>query len=116
MSHAQAIVFEAADLDVEVSFSGIGIGIGTGTGCLLWDGTMPPFPGLGHPPLVPGYETVGTVVRVGEPREIAVGDPVFIPGSCSLQGVRNIFGRAREACEVACGGPMCSKMMMDGRA
>jgi myo-inositol-1(or 4)-monophosphatase len=34
-------------------------GISTGTERLLWDGTMPPFPGLGYP-LVPGYETVGT--------------------------------------------------------
>jgi bacteriochlorophyllide a dehydrogenase len=105
MTHAQAIVFEApqalsvrtlelkafeaADIEVEVSFSGIS----TGTERLLWDGTMPPFPGLGYP-LVPGYETVGTVVRVGDSREIAVGDPVFIPGSYSFQGVRNIFGGA----------------------
>jgi bacteriochlorophyllide a dehydrogenase len=105
MTQAQAIVFEApqvlsvqtlelkafeaADLEVEVSFSGIS----TGTERLLWDGTMPPFPGLGYP-LVPGYETVGTVVRVGESREIAIGDQVFVPGSYSFQGVRNIFGGA----------------------
>jgi 3-hydroxyethyl bacteriochlorophyllide a dehydrogenase len=101
--------FEANDLEVEVGFSGIS----TGTERLLWDGTMPPFPGLGYP-LVPGYETVGTVVRVAEPRvasvadsrgvstagstaasaPIAVGDQVFIPGSYSFQGVRNIFGGA----------------------
>jgi bacteriochlorophyllide a dehydrogenase len=105
MSHAQAIVFEApqtlsvqtlalkafeaTDLEVEVSFSGIS----TGTERLLWDGTMPPFPGLGYP-LVPGYETVGTVVRAGDSREIAIGDQVFIPGSYSFQGVRNLFGGA----------------------
>ena len=105
MTHAQAIVFEApqslsvktlelkgfeaGDLEVEVSFSGIS----TGTERLLWDGTMPPFPGLGYP-LVPGYETVGTVVRVGDSPEIRVGDQVFIPGSYSFQGVRNIFGGA----------------------
>jgi 3-hydroxyethyl bacteriochlorophyllide a dehydrogenase len=105
MTHAQAIVFdapqtlsvqtlelkpfEAADLEVEVSASGIS----TGTERLLWDGTMPPFPGLGYP-LVPGYETVGTVVRAGESPDIAVGDTVFIPGSYSFQGVRNIFGGA----------------------
>ncbi|HYN59673.1 MAG TPA: chlorophyll synthesis pathway protein BchC [Rubrivivax sp.] len=105
MSQARAIVFEAprnlsvrtlelkafdpADLEVEVAFSGIS----TGTERLLWDGTMPPFPGLGYP-LVPGYETVGTVLRVGESADMRVGDTVFVPGSYSFQGVRNIFGGA----------------------
>ena len=106
--HAQAIVFEApqalsvqtlalkpfedGDLEVEVSFSGIS----TGTERLLWDGTMPPFPGLAYP-LVPGYETVGTVVRAGakaDGAEATPGSQVFIPGSYSFQGVRNIFGGA----------------------
>ena len=81
--------FEAADLEVAVSFSGIS----TGTERLLWDGTMPPFPGLGYP-LVPGYETVGTVVRAGEAATVPVGASVFVPGSYSFQGVRNIFGGA----------------------
>jgi 3-hydroxyethyl bacteriochlorophyllide a dehydrogenase len=81
--------FEAADVEVEVSFSGIS----TGTERLLWDGTMPPFPGLGYP-LVPGYETVGTVVRAGDAAQLAVGTSVFVPGSYSFQGVRNIFGGA----------------------
>jgi 3-hydroxyethyl bacteriochlorophyllide a dehydrogenase len=81
--------FEASDIEVEVSFSGIS----TGTERLLWDGTMPPFPGLAYP-LVPGYETVGTVVRVGDSDSVTLGDQVFIPGSYSFQGVRNIFGGA----------------------
>ena len=81
--------FEAADIEVDVTFSAIS----TGTERLLWDGTMPPFPGLGYP-LVPGYETVGTVVRVGESADIRIGDTVFVPGSYSFQGVRNIFGGA----------------------
>ena len=81
--------FEAADIEVDVTFSGIS----TGTERLLWDGSMPPFPGLGYP-LVPGYETVGTVVRVGESADIRIGDTVFVPGSYSFQGVRNIFGGA----------------------
>jgi len=81
--------FEAADIEVEVSFSGIS----TGTERLLWDGSMPPFPGLGYP-LVPGYETVGTVVRAGEAATVPVGASVFVPGSYSFQGVRNIFGGA----------------------
>ena len=103
--HAQAIVFDAprelsvqslalkavepGDLEVEVSFSGIS----TGTERLLWDGSMPAFPGMGYP-LVPGYETVGTVVRAGETSPVAVGSSVFIPGSYSFVGVRNIFGGA----------------------
>jgi 3-hydroxyethyl bacteriochlorophyllide a dehydrogenase len=105
MSHAQAIVFEAprslsvrtlelkpfeaTDVEVEVSSSGIS----TGTERLLWDGTMPPFPGLGYP-LVPGYETVGTVVRAGDAADLPLGTTVFVPGSYSFVGVRNIFGGA----------------------
>ena len=49
---------QAGQLDVAVEFSGIS----TGTERMLWDGSMPPFPGMGYP-LVPGYETVGRVVR-----------------------------------------------------
>ena len=103
---AQAIVFEAPqsiavrtlelapmgprDVEVAVSFSGIS----TGTERLLWDGTMPPFPGLSYP-LVPGYETVGTVAQMGaEVRGLSLGDLVFLPGSYAFQGVQNIFGGA----------------------
>ncbi|TNF51148.1 MAG: chlorophyll synthesis pathway protein BchC, partial [Burkholderiales bacterium] len=49
---------QPGDIEVAVDFSGIS----TGTERMLWDGSMPPFPGLGYP-LVPGYETVGTVQR-----------------------------------------------------
>jgi 3-hydroxyethyl bacteriochlorophyllide a dehydrogenase len=90
---AKAIVFEAPkslcvrelelapmgplDLEVVVSYSGIS----TGTERLLWEGTMPPFPGLSYP-LVPGYETVGTVVNLGaEVSRLQKGDHVFLPGS-----------------------------------
>ena len=81
--------FEASDLEIAVDFSGIS----TGTERLLWDGTMPPFPGLGYP-LVPGYETVGKVVKVGDSQTLQLGDTVFIPGSYTFQGVHNIFGGA----------------------
>ena len=101
---AKAIVFEAPkilsvrelelapmgplDLEVEVSFSGIS----TGTERLLWEGTMPAFPGLSYP-LVPGYETVGTIVHMGaEVSDLQKGDQVFLPGSYAFQGVQNIFG------------------------
>ena len=107
---AQAIVFQSpcnlsvrslelrgltdGDLEVEVEYSGIS----TGTERLLWDGSMPPFPGMGYP-LVPGYETVGRVVRTqgdcgqGQSR-IQTGDQVFVPGSYSFEGVHNLFGGA----------------------
>ena len=101
---AKAIVFEAPhslsvrelelapmgprDLEVTVAFSGIS----TGTERLLWEGTMPPFPGLSYP-LVPGYETVGPIAKKGaEVTGWAVGDSVFLPGSYAFQGVQNIFG------------------------
>ena len=37
------------DVIVDIEYSGIS----TGTERLLWDGSMPPFPGMGYP-LVPG--------------------------------------------------------------
>jgi 3-hydroxyethyl bacteriochlorophyllide a dehydrogenase len=43
---------------------------------------------------VPGYETVGKVVRAGAEASVPEGSTVFIPGSYSFQGVRNIFGGA----------------------
>jgi bacteriochlorophyllide a dehydrogenase len=49
-----------ADLVVDIAYSGIS----TGTEKLLWSGRMPNFPGMGYP-LVPGYESVGTVVEAG---------------------------------------------------
>ncbi len=89
VQHLDLKPFEAGDVEVEVGFSGIS----TGTERLLWDGTMPAFPGLGYP-LVPGYETVGTVLRASEDQSVEVGDWVFVPGSYSFTGVRNIFGGA----------------------
>lgn len=103
---ADAIVFQApcqlsvqalalrppvdGDIEVAVEHSGIS----TGTERLLWDGSMPPFPGMGYP-LVPGYETVGNVVRThGDVGRLQVGDRVFVPGSYSFEGVHNLFGGA----------------------
>lgn len=77
------------DLDIEVEYSGIS----TGTERLLWNGSMPPFPGMGYP-LVPGYETVGRVRRTQGVCQHAVGDRVFVPGSYSFEGVHNLFGGA----------------------
>lgn len=78
------------DVEVAVEHSGIS----TGTERLLWDGSMPPFPGMGYP-LVPGYETVGLVTRThGDVGRLQVGDRVFVPGSYTFEGVHNLFGGA----------------------
>ena len=77
----------ATDVQVQVEFSGIS----TGTERLLWDGSMPAFPGMGYP-LVPGYETVGRVVAAGEQATVTVGSRVYVPGSQCFQEARNLFG------------------------
>ena len=100
---AQAIVFQApqqllvraldlprlgaGDMEVDIEYSGIS----TGTERLLWDGTMPAFPGLGYP-LVPGYESVGRVVGKASDVELPLGARVFVPGAHCFTGVHNLFG------------------------
>lgn len=75
------------ELEVDIEFSGIS----TGTERLLWDGTMPAFPGMGYP-LVPGYESVGRVSRAGNNTTLKAGSRVFVPGAQCFEGVRNLFG------------------------
>ncbi|MEO0410352.1 MAG: chlorophyll synthesis pathway protein BchC [Pseudomonadota bacterium] len=75
------------DLVVDVEWSGIS----TGTEKLLWTGDMPPFPGLEYP-LVPGYETVGTVVDAAEANADRIGERVYVPGSIGYKNVRGLFG------------------------
>ena len=77
------------DATVAVSWSGIS----TGTERLLWSGRMPPFPGMGYP-LVPGYESVGTVVEAGPETGLRVGQSVFVPGARCFGAVRGLFGGA----------------------
>jgi 3-hydroxyethyl bacteriochlorophyllide a dehydrogenase len=80
----------AGDVVVQVRHSGIS----TGTEKLFWQGTMPPFPGMGYP-LVPGYESFGEVVETCGATGLAVGDHVFVPGAnCYEGGVRGLFGGA----------------------
>lgn len=78
---------QEGDIVVESRWSGIS----TGTERLLWTGEMPVFPGLGYP-LVPGYETVGTVVEAGPASGHSVGDMVFVPGCSAYKDVRGLFG------------------------
>lgn len=77
------------DAVVEIAWSGIS----TGTERLLWSGRMPPFPGLGYP-LVPGYESVGTIVTAPRESGLAPGDSVFVPGARCFGPVRGLFGGA----------------------
>ncbi|HYN62298.1 MAG TPA: chlorophyll synthesis pathway protein BchC [Rubrivivax sp.] len=78
-----------SDVVVDVEWSGIS----TGTEKLLWNGRMPAFPGMGYP-LVPGYESVGTVAWAGAESGRAVGDRVFVPGARCYGEVRGLFGGA----------------------
>lgn len=77
------------DVVVDIDWSGIS----TGTERLLWAGSMPHFPGMGYP-LVPGYESVGTVVEAGRRSDHAVGEHVFVPGANCFDEVRGLFGGA----------------------
>ena len=79
----------STDCVVEVQWTGIS----TGTERLLWDGRMPPFPGLAYP-LVPGYESVGSVLSTGERADFEVGQRVFVPGSRGFKDVQGLFGGA----------------------
>lgn len=77
------------DVVVEIDWSGIS----TGTERLLFEGSMPPFPGMGYP-LVPGYEAVGRVVDAGDRARDRIGAHVFVPGSSGFEGARPLFGGA----------------------
>ena len=79
----------STDCVIEVHWTGIS----TGTERLLWDGRMPPFPGLAYP-LVPGYESVGRVVSSGDETQVEVGQQVFVPGSRGFTDVHGLFGGA----------------------
>jgi 3-hydroxyethyl bacteriochlorophyllide a dehydrogenase len=85
------------DLVVDIHWTGIS----TGTERLLWSGRMPTFPGMGYP-LVPGYESVGTVREAGKLSGRRVGDIVFVPGAKCFGSVRGLFGGAA-ACLVVPG-------------
>lgn len=78
-----------ADVLVDMEWSGIS----TGTERLLWNGTMPVFPGMGYP-LVPGYEAVGRVSEAGPETGLRVGQQVFVPGANCYGDVRGLFGGA----------------------
>ncbi|GAC1624159.1 MAG: zinc-binding dehydrogenase [Vulcanimicrobiaceae bacterium] len=99
-----AIVFEAAgrlgtreaslrvagadEVVVDTAYSSIS----AGTERLIYAGKLPGFPMLRFP-LVPGYESVGVVARVGAAvSDVAVGDAVFVGGSMCYTDVAGVFG------------------------
>lgn len=111
-TEARAIVFEQPGV---INFRPVGLtvpetgecvvdiewsGISTGTERLLWDGRMPPFPGLDYP-LVPGYESVGRISAVTPGVGLKPGQRVFVPGSRGFTDVRGLFGGASEQLVVA---------------
>ncbi|MGU3540981.1 chlorophyll synthesis pathway protein BchC [Methylobacterium sp. A54F] len=81
----------AAETDAVVAVTWSGIS--TGTERLLWSGRMPSFPGMGYP-LVPGYESVGTVIQARPSTGLTVGQTVFVPGARCFGEVRGLFGGA----------------------
>jgi 3-hydroxyethyl bacteriochlorophyllide a dehydrogenase len=78
---------EGDDLVVAVEYSGISMG----TEKLMYNGSMPMFPGMGYP-LVPGYEAVGRVVDAAPDGKHRIGETVFVPGSSKFIGARGLFG------------------------
>ncbi|MEO0575140.1 MAG: chlorophyll synthesis pathway protein BchC [Pseudomonadota bacterium] len=84
----------------ELAVSVLWSGISTGTERLLWEGTMPAFPGMGYP-LVPGYETVGRVTHASDGFEHRIGELVFVSGARCFGEIRGLFGGAASHLVVA---------------
>jgi bacteriochlorophyllide a dehydrogenase len=80
---------QPSDVIVEIEWTGIS----TGTERLLWNGTMPAFPGMGYP-LVPGYESVGSIIDAGSEATGRIGERVFVPGANCYADAKGLFGGA----------------------
>lgn len=66
-------------------------GVSTGTEKMLFEGTMPAFPGMTYP-LVPGYESVARVIHAGPDSGQQVGSTVFVPGASCYTEAAGLFG------------------------
>ncbi|MFY8094793.1 MAG: chlorophyll synthesis pathway protein BchC [Niveispirillum sp.] len=66
-------------------------GVSTGTEKMLYQGTMPRFPGMSYP-LVPGYETVGRIIQAGPDSGHRAGTMVFVPGASCYADAAGLFG------------------------
>ena len=82
---------DACDVVVETLMSGVS----TGTEKMLFDGSMPRFPGMGYP-LVPGYESVARIVEAGPDSGREAGQTVFVPGASCFQDAAGLFGASAE--------------------
>ncbi len=91
LSVSRLVLTPPGDADVVVAIAWSGIS--TGTERLLWQGRMPPFPGMGYP-LVPGYESVGQIVAAGPGNARRIGETVFVPGATCFGEIRGLFGGA----------------------
>ena len=91
LSVSRLVLTPPGDADVVVAIAWSGIS--TGTERLLWQGRMPPFPGMGYP-LVPGYESVGQIIAAGPDNAHRVGQTVFVPGATCFGKIRGLFGGA----------------------
>ena len=91
LSVSRLVLTPPGDADVVVATAWSGIS--TGTERLLWQGRMPPFPGMGYP-LVPGYESVGQIIAAGPANAHRVGETVFVPGATCFGEIRSLFGGA----------------------
>ena len=98
MQRLDLIPVGPADVTVALEWSAIS----TGTERLLYDGTMPAFPGMGYP-LVPGYEAVGRVIASDEAGTLAVGQQVFVPGANCYRDARGLFGASASTLVVPAG-------------
>lgn len=78
---------DAGDVVIETQYSGIS----SGTEKMLFEGTMPAFPGMRYP-LVPGYESVGTIVEAGPDSGRHPGEQVFVPGANCFADAAGLFG------------------------
>ena len=91
LSVSRLVLTPPGDTDVVVAIAWSGIS--TGTERLLWQGRMPPFPGMSYP-LVPGYESVGKIIAAGRDNAHRVGETVFVPGATCFGETRGLFGGA----------------------
>ena len=80
---------QAGQLELAVHYSGIS----TDAERMLWDGSMSAFPGVGYP-LIPGFETVGQVVKAPQGAKLKEGDMVFVPGANCFSGIKSMYGGA----------------------
>ena len=75
--------------------------ISTGTEKMAYNGLIPSWPFIF--PFIPGYETVGKIIKVGEHvNESLIGKFAYVAGSFGYEGVNAAFGGASEyiACPV----------------